>query len=77
MKRITIRICKYLSRLALIAASVSIEITCAQAQITFVGVAAGDASENEAVLWTRAVDTNAPSAAALIVQLAANDATLT
>src|SRR5260221_6272119 len=77
MKRITVPICKYLSWLALIAASVSFEITCAQPQITFVGVAAGDASENEAVLWTRAVNTNAPSAAALIVQLAPNDATLT
>src|SRR5262249_2328418 len=49
----------------------------ANADLAFLGVAAGDASESEAVLWTRAVDTNAPAATALTVQLAANDPTLT
>jgi phosphodiesterase/alkaline phosphatase D-like protein len=77
MKRITFPICKKLSWLGLITASLFLERTCAQAEITFLGVAAGDASESEAVLWTRAVDTNAPSAAALSVQLSANDPTLT
>jgi len=40
--------------------------------LTYLGVAAGDASSEEATLWTRAVDTNAPASAALVVQVATN-----
>ena len=36
-------------------------ITSAQAELGFLGVAAGDATSTEAVLWTRAVDTSAPA----------------
>src|SRR5258706_139976 len=46
-------------------------------QITFTGVAAGDATTTDAVLWTRAVDTSAPAAAALTALVAPNDPTVT
>jgi phosphodiesterase/alkaline phosphatase D-like protein len=39
-------------------------------------VAAGDAADGEAVLWTRALDINSPFATTLAIQLAANDPTL-
>jgi len=41
----------------------------AKADVSFLGVAAGDASSTTAVLWTRAVDTNAPAAAMLTAQV--------
>ena len=49
-------------------------ILCAHADVAFLGVAAGDASDTDAVLWTRAVDTNAPSATALTVLIATDPA---
>src|SRR5437879_3934726 len=49
----------------------------AYADVTFLGVAAGDATSTDAILWTRAVDTNAPSPTALIAQVAANDPSVT
>jgi acid phosphatase len=39
------------------------------AGLSFLGVAAGDASSTNAVLWTRAVDTNAPAETALTAQV--------
>ena len=66
---------KPLAWLGLITAGLLIAPCPVHADVTFLGVAAGDASENEVVLWTRAIDTNAPSATALSVQLA-NDPTL-
>ncbi len=45
--------------------------------VDFLGVAAGDASSTDAVLWARALDTNAPGATALAAQVAADDPTLT
>jgi len=41
----------------------------AYAGVSFLGVAAGDASTSDACLWTRAVDTNAPAAVALTAQV--------
>jgi phosphodiesterase/alkaline phosphatase D-like protein len=54
----------------LIAANLLFAAFCAQADVAFLGVAAGDASDTEAVLWTRALDTNAPAATGLTIQLA-------
>jgi len=44
--------------------------------LDFLGVAAGDATALDAILWTRAVDSNAPAAATLVAQVA-NDPTFT
>src|SRR5262245_18847036 len=55
------------------AVSFSLTSLSAHADITFLGVAAGDATSNEAVLWTRAVDTNTPSAADLIALVSSSD----
>jgi acid phosphatase len=41
----------------------------ASANVSFLGVAAGDASSTEVTLWTRAVDTAAPAASALTLQI--------
>ncbi|MGC3988202.1 MAG: acid phosphatase [Chthoniobacteraceae bacterium] len=41
----------------------------ASANLSFSGVAAGDTSDTEAILWTRAVDSAAPANAALTLQL--------
>jgi len=45
--------------------------------VNFLGVAAGDPTSTDAVLWTRALDTNAPGATALNALVAANDPTVT
>jgi acid phosphatase len=60
-----------LVRLALFAlgAGLSGASTPARADISFLGVAAGDATSGDAVLWTRAVDTNAPAATPLTAQV--------
>src|SRR6266478_2243348 len=65
------------ANLAVTAAGLSLLAWSASADVTFLGVAAGDASSTDAILWTRAVDTNAPSATALIAQVAANDPSVT
>ena len=44
----------------------------ASAAVDFLGVAAGDASNTEATLWTRAVDPNAPAVVALTAQVSTN-----
>src|SRR5262245_3725232 len=53
--------------------------TCAanaEAAITFLGVAAGDASSTSATLWTRAVDAGAPANTPLTLQIG-TDSSLT
>jgi len=47
------------------------------AQLQFSGVAAGDASSANAVVWTRAVDPAAPATTLLKLDIAPNDPTLT
>src|ERR1019366_5045419 len=42
--------------------------------VAFLGVAAGDASSQDAILWTRAVDTNAPAVVVLTAQVSTNPA---
>jgi phosphodiesterase/alkaline phosphatase D-like protein len=64
------------SRLALGALSLSCAVLPAYADLTFLGVASGDATSNEAVLWTRTVDAAAPASAVLTAQVAANDPTV-
>src|SRR5262249_37144554 len=49
----------------------------ARADLSFSGVAAGDATSHEAVLWTRAVDTNSPTAAALTALVSSTDTNVT
>ena len=44
------------------------------ASIAYLGVAAGDASSTDAVLWTRAVDTNAPGVVSLTAQVSTDPA---
>src|SRR5690348_13434804 len=41
----------------------------ASAANSFLGVAAGDASTSDAILWTRCVDINAPASVALTAQV--------
>jgi len=67
---------QWLANLA-VTAGLSLLSWSAYADVTFLGVAAGDASSTDAILWTRAVDTNAPSPTALIAQVAANDPSVT
>src|SRR5262245_11084010 len=43
-----------------------------RAQLQFTGVAAGDASSNSAILWTRAFDPAAPAGTLITVQLSTN-----
>jgi phosphodiesterase/alkaline phosphatase D-like protein len=50
--------------------------TSARADLSFLGVAAGDPTSTYALLWTRAVDPGAPAAAALTALVAPNDPTL-
>jgi phosphodiesterase/alkaline phosphatase D-like protein len=76
MSRLKIPMRKEMSYVALIAASLCGPCLSVRADVDFLGVAAGDATDAEAVLWTRALDTNAPSATTLAIQLAANDPTL-
>src|SRR4030095_10991581 len=47
-------------------------ITSAQAELGFLGVAAGDATSTEAVLWTRALDPLVPANAALTLEITAD-----
>src|SRR5882762_6995404 len=61
-----------LALLALGAAGLSGASMPARADVSFLGVAAGDATSSDAVLWTRALDTNAPAATALTAQVTAD-----
>jgi phosphodiesterase/alkaline phosphatase D-like protein len=47
------------------------------AQFQFTGIASGDASASDAIVWTRAVDAGAPAAVTLALDIAPNDLTLT
>src|SRR5439155_1297308 len=77
MKKRTPSNCQRLASFALSAASLSFLSLSACADVTFLGIASGDASSTDAVVWTRAVDTNAPAATDLIAQVAANDPSVT
>src|SRR5712692_6288869 len=66
-----------LATLAMSAATLSLASSSAFADLSFLGVASGDASSTDAVLWTRAVDNSAPAAAALMALVAPNDPTVT
>src|SRR5215475_12533548 len=77
MRRIKFPMHKQLTWLGLVAPALCCEPSSVRADVQFLGVAAGDATDTDAVVWTRAVDTNAPSAATLAIQLAPNDPTLT
>ena len=55
-------------------AGLSAAALSARADLVFLGVAAGDATSTDAILWTRAVDTNAPAAVALTAQVATDPA---
>ncbi len=66
-----------LATLALSAAGLSCAWSSAFADLSFLGVASGDASSTDAVLWTRAVDNTAPAAAALLALVAPDDPTVT
>ena len=46
-----------------------IQTTCADADVIFLGVAAGDATTNNATVWTRAKDESSPGPTALNVQI--------
>ncbi|HZL79028.1 MAG TPA: acid phosphatase, partial [Candidatus Limnocylindrales bacterium] len=50
-------------------AGLSAAALTAKAGVSFLGVAAGDASSQDAILWTRAVDTNALAIVALTAQV--------
>ncbi len=63
-----------LGRLLASVASLSATALTAQANLSFLGVAAGDASSQDAILWTRAVDTNAPAVVALTAQVSTDPA---
>jgi phosphodiesterase/alkaline phosphatase D-like protein len=63
---------KRLAALALGAVGISLAATSAHADLTFLGVAAGDATSTEAVLWTRAVDTNAPAINFVVANISTN-----
>ena len=45
------------------------QVTCAYASISFLGVAAGDATTDDATVWTRAKDEVSPGPTALNVQI--------
>lgn len=68
---------KKLAAFALGAAGISLATGSARADLNFLGVASGDATSTEAVLWTRAADDAAPAAANLTALIAPNDPTLT
>src|SRR5258708_7781825 len=66
-----------LAALALGTTGMSLAAMSARADVTFLGVAAGDATSNDAILWTRALDASAPGATSLTAQVAPNDPTIT
>src|SRR6266478_3273339 len=54
--------------LAFIAAFIT-QVTCADASVTFLGVAAGDATTDDATVWTRAKDESSPGPTAINAQI--------
>jgi phosphodiesterase/alkaline phosphatase D-like protein len=77
MKQQTLNGRRRLVKLAISAVSLSWVVCSARADANFLGVAAGDASSSEVVIWTRATNTVAASPLALIAQVAPDDPTLT
>ena len=51
-------------------AGLSLSALAVRADVSYLGVAAGDATETNSVLWTRALDTNAPAPVSLTAQVA-------
>jgi len=45
------------------------QVTCADASVSFLGVAAGDATTDDATVWTRAKDESSPGPTAINVQI--------
>jgi phosphodiesterase/alkaline phosphatase D-like protein len=45
------------------------QVTCADASVSFLGVAAGDATTDDATVWTRAKDESSPGSTAINVQI--------
>ena len=52
-----------------LAAGYILKTTSADADVTFLGVAAGDATTNDAIVWTRAKDETNPQPTAINVQI--------
>jgi phosphodiesterase/alkaline phosphatase D-like protein len=80
MKRLSHQQFIYRIRLATIVASatsLSLAVLSARADLAFLGVAAGDATATDAVLWTRAVDTNAPAETLVTALVSAKDTNVT
>src|SRR5207247_9413150 len=46
-----------------------IQMTCAEASVNFLGVAAGDATSHDVIVWTRAKDESNPQPTAINVQI--------
>ena len=46
-----------------------IQLTCAEASVNFLGVAAGDATSGDVIVWTRAKDESNPQPIAINVQI--------
>ena len=61
-------------RLFVGASGFSLTALAASAANSFLGVAAGDASSTDAILWTRCVDTNTPAVVSLTAQISINPA---
>src|SRR5262245_60547471 len=51
-----------------VASFIAIFTLNAQAAVSFLGVAAGDATSTSAILWTRAVDSDAPANTSLMLE---------
>jgi len=60
-----------ISTLAFVAGCL-IQMTCADASVNFLGVAAGDATSDDVILWTRAKDESNPLPTAINVQISAD-----
>jgi phosphodiesterase/alkaline phosphatase D-like protein len=54
------------------AAGCIIQLTCADASVNFLGVAAGDATSHDVIVWTRAKDESNPQPTAINVQISAD-----
>src|SRR5262249_38888059 len=61
-------------RFTLLSAASALFAAAVPAQVQFLGVAAGDATENSAILWTRAVDATAPATLNLAVDVSTDPA---
>ena len=51
-----------------------IQMTCADASVNFLGVAAGDATSNDGIVWTRAKDESNPQPTGINVQISTDQA---